>query len=221
MPDTLLQLDNDLFLALNGYNTPWLDTFMWYYSGKLVWAFLYAAILTGITYRFGWKRALGILVVIGLIITVCDQLCGHYVRYSIERMRPSNPDNPISDMVHIVRGYRGGPFGFPSCHAANSFGLAVFVSLLFRSRAITAIMLLWALVTAWSRIVLGVHYPGDLLAGAITGTITAIAAYYSSRAIYHHYNHRHVTRDSIPALLIISAMLISVGTMAITACFTC
>ena len=221
MLDTLQQLDTDLFLTLNGYNTPWLDTFMWYFSGKLVWIFLYVSILAGIIYRFGWRRALGILLVIILIITVCDQLCGHFVRYSIERMRPSNPDNPISHRVHIVRGYRGGPFGFPSCHAANSFGLAVFTALLFRSRTITAIMMLWALVTAYSRIVLGVHYPGDLLTGAAVGTLTAITAYYSSRAIYRRYSHRHVTRDSIPTLTISSTMLLTIGIMAITACFTC
>lgn len=221
MQDTLLQLDSDLFLTLNGQNTPWLDTFMWYFSGKLVWGFLYAAILAGIIYRFGWRRALGILLVIALIITVCDQLCGYFVRYSIERMRPSNPENPISPLVHIVRGYRGGPYGFPSCHAANSFGLAVFIALLFRSRALTAIMLLWAMVTAYSRIVLGVHYPGDLIAGGLTGTATAIVAYYSWRAIYRRQQHRHVTRDSIPTLVISSTMFLIVSAMAITACFTC
>jgi len=221
MLETLQRLDTDLFLTLNGMNHPWLDTFMWYYSGKFVWAFLYAAILAAIIYRYGWRRAIGLLAVIALIITVCDQLCGHLVRYSIERMRPSNPDNPISDLVHIVRGYRGGPFGFPSCHAANSFGLAVFIALLFHSRPLTVVMILWAIVTAGSRITLGVHYPGDLLTGAAIGSLTAIAAYYSSRAIYRHYHHKHISiKDSIPTLLITTSMLITVAAMAVTAVFS-
>lgn len=221
MLETLQQLDTDLFLTLNGANTPWLDTFMYYYSGKIVWAFLYASILAAIIYRYGWRRGLGILLVIALIITLCDQVCGSWVRHTVERMRPSNINNPISDMVHIVNGHRGGPYGFPSCHAANSFGLAVFISLLFRSRVIVITMLLWALVTAYSRIVLGVHYPGDLLVGAIAGTLIAIAAYYSSRAVYRHYRHRRTTIDSIPALIILTAVIITVASMAITACFTC
>lgn len=221
MLETLQQLDNDLFLSLNGVNFPWLDTFMWYYSGKTVWIFMYLTIAIGIFYRYGWRRGLGILLVIALVITVCDQLCGNLVRHSIERMRPSNPNNPISSMVHIVRGHHGGPYGFPSCHAANSFGLAVFISLLFRNRMITIIMLLWALVTAYSRIVLGVHYPGDLLTGAIVGSMVGALAYFSSRSIYRRYPHRPVAVDNIPLSIIAGAMALTVITMAITATITC
>lgn len=221
MLETLQQIDTEIFLALIGANCPWLDNFMWYFSGKWIWIPLYVAIAAAIVYRYGWLRAIGLLIVIGLIITVCDQLCGHWVRDSIQRLRPSNLSNPISDMVHIVNGNRAGAYGFPSCHAANSFALATFISLLMRNRAVTAIMLLWAIVTAYSRIILGVHYPGDLLAGAIAGTAVSLAAYYSSRAIYRRYPCRGTRGGTLPVKLIgYTAGVLTAGmsVMAILAC---
>lgn len=99
------------------------------------------------------------------------------IRPEVARLRPSNLENPLSEMVHIVNGYRGGSYGFPSCHAANTFGLAFFVVYLFRSRLLSTFILVWALVTCYSRAYLGVHYPGDLLAGAVLGFVGASLCY--------------------------------------------
>lgn len=220
MLETLQNIDTDIFLAINGATTPWLDTFMWYFSGKWIWIIFYIAIAAGIIYRYGWAKGFGILLVIGLIITVCDQMCGHWVRDSIQRLRPCNLNNPISSMVHIVNGHRAGAYGFPSCHAANSFALATFISLLFRHKAVTIVMLLWAIVTAYSRIVLGVHYPGDLLTGAIAGTLVAVTAYYSSRAIYHRYPRREPRKGNLPVKLICYTCAAVTAGMSLTAIFT-
>lgn len=213
------QLDTDLFLWLNNHTCQWLDNFMWLYTGKLEWIPLYVAILLAMYYKYGWRRTLGLLVLVALIITVCDQMCGHWVRNTIMRLRPANPDNPISPMVHIVNGYRGGPYGFPSCHAANTFGLAVFVSLLFRQRAITIAMFLWAVVTAYSRVILGVHYPGDLLVGAIVGSCVAVATYYSARAIYRKYPRQEVNMSCRPTMYIVYTLIATVVVMAIISAF--
>ena len=217
MLDTLQQLDSDLFLALNHATCEWLDNFMWYFSGKWVWAFLYAAILWSFFYRYGWKRALGLVLLMALIITVTDQLSGHWVRYAVARLRPSNLENPLSPMVHIVNGYRGGPYSFPSSHAANAFALATFLSLLMRSRAETLSMFLWAIVTAYSRIVLGVHYPGDLMVGAAAGSAVAAAAYYSARAIYRRYPHDEVRPSRLPVMVVTGMLWAIVLVMAIVA----
>ena len=82
-----------------------------------------------------------------------------------------NLDNPLSAMVHVVDGYRGGSYGFPSCHAANSFAFAAAVALIVRSRRCSLFVFGWAVLNSYSRIYLGVHYPGDLFCGAVIGII--------------------------------------------------
>ena len=220
--NSLLQLDSDIFLAINGFNSNWLDGFMWLFSGKLVWVPMYLVIAAVLFKTWGWRRALCLLVAIGLIITVSDQMCGHWVRNTIMRLRPSNPDNPISPLVHIVNGYRGGPYGFPSCHAANSFGLAVFISLLFSRRWLTVAMLSWAIVTAWSRVVLGVHYPGDLIVGAMVGSLVAWGIWTLTLKVYNRYFTEKtplgLTLDR-GALYIIAALLLTTLTLALLPCF--
>ena len=102
---------------------------------------------------------------------------GFFVSTELWKRHPPNLENPLSAMVHIVNGYRGGSYGFPSCHAANTFGLAFFILYLFRSRLLSTFILAWALVTCYSRAYLGVHYPGDLLAGAVLGFVGASLCY--------------------------------------------
>lgn len=122
--------------------------------------------------------ALGCAVAIAFTIVLADQTGASLIRPIAERLRPSNLDNPISEMVHIVNGYRSGRYGFPSCHAANTFGLAFFVFYLFRNRLLSTFIFGWAVVTCYSRAYLGVHYPGDLLTGALLGFASASLCYW-------------------------------------------
>lgn len=100
---------------------------------------------------------------------LADQVCSSLIRPVVARLRPANLENPIVDMVYIVNGYRGGSYGFPSCHAANSFGLALYVVFTFRKRWLSLFIIAWAVLNCYTRIYLGVHYPGDLLVGGIIG----------------------------------------------------
>lgn len=217
MIEYLQQLDQQLMLALNGHFTAYTDQFMYLYSGKWEWIPFYLCIARALVKWRGWRQALVLLVTTGLIITVCDQLCGHVVRNYFERPRPSNPAGPIGDLIHIVNGYRGGPYGFPSCHAANAFGLAVFISLIVRERTVTAAMLIWAVLTAYSRIVLGVHYPGDLLVGAITGSLVATAAWLAVRRWLAR--HDEITSPATVTPWILYPLMATVALMAVTAIF--
>lgn len=174
--DALLPLERDLFFALNGSNSPFLDQVMWMFSGRLVWIPLFLFIIFLFFYQTAWKEALLVTLFFVLLFAVCDQVASSFFKSLFERFRPTHhPD--FKDMVDIVNGYRGGRYGFISSHATNSFGLAVFLSLLFRNRRVTIAVVCWALLNSYTRIYLGVHFIADILAGMIVGTILAFLLY--------------------------------------------
>lgn len=173
----VINTDTDVFLFLNGMHNAFFDSFMSAYSGKWIWVPMYLTFWYVMLRNFSWKVTLLCMVSLALVITFADQVCATFIRPFAERMRPSNLNNPISGVVHVVDGYRGGRYGFPSCHAANTFGLAFFIFFLFRRKWLTFFMLFWAVLTCYSRVYLGVHYPGDLLVGALIGWIGAWGVY--------------------------------------------
>lgn len=183
MLDFLIDIDTRLFLALNELHLPFFDYFMKVFTGKVIWVPMYAMILFILYRRFGWRVATVYVVGIVLIIALTDQLCASCIRPFVERLRPANPENPIHTDVHVVDGYRGGAYGFPSCHAANSFALATICTLLFAARRFTVFIFTWAVINSYSRLYLGVHYPGDLIFGAIVGSAIAVAVYYLANAL--------------------------------------
>lgn len=134
MLETIQQLEDTILLAVNGLHTPILDDFMWLVSGRWTWVPLYAFLLfflykrTGLAKTFLW--VLGIV----LVILLSDQISIHGLRQIFCRMRPSNPDNPISPLVHLVNNYHSGRYGFPSAHAANTWALVVYLGLILRKK---------------------------------------------------------------------------------------
>ena len=163
----LSEVDTNVFLFFNGIHSPFWDYFMSAFTGKIIWVPMYATILYILLINFHWKVVLCYVAAIALTITFADQMCSSIIRPVVARLRPANLENPIVDLVHIVNGYRGGSYGFPSCHAANSFGLAMYVIFLFRKRWLSVFIITWAVLNCYTRIYLGVHYPGDLIAHKI------------------------------------------------------
>ena len=96
---------------------------------------------------------------------------------AIRQLRPSDLANPVHTLLHIVHGYTGGQYGFPSCHAANSFAIAMFASLWFRRRWLTVTLVVWALAECYTRLYLGVHYPSDIVGGTAIGSVVAYSIY--------------------------------------------
>lgn len=211
----LNQWDTDLLLAINGWHNGYWDTFMYAFSGKWVWVPMYAALVYVLARNLPWRTTLWCLVGVALCITFADQVGASLIRPWAERLRPANPENPISDLVHIVNGYRGGRYGFPSCHAANTFGLAFYLMLVVRRKALTGLLVAWALVTCYSRAYLGVHYPGDLLAGALLGLAGAALCYTLFRLVARYERPRHFRQLWVPALV----CGLTVAAMLVYACF--
>lgn len=186
----LNHIDTDVFLCLNGHHNIYWDYFMTMYSSRWVWIPLYLSFFLVMLRNFHYKVTLTSLAVIVLIVFVCDQTASTILKPLVERMRPSNPDNPISPMVHVAFGYRGGRYGFPSSHSANSWGMAFFAMYLVRRNLLTLFLFGWALVMCYSRIYLGVHYPGDILVGCIIGYLTATANYWAFRYLKWEYTRQ-------------------------------
>ncbi len=175
MLEKLIEADTNLFLWLNSFHNSFFDSIMWFISGKKEWIPLYLLILGIIIYKYK-SKSVWIILSISLVIACSDLVSTQVLKDGIQRFRPThNPE--ISHLVHIVNDYRGGYYGFVSSHAANGFGLAVFIVLLLRNKSLSVFMLAWAVLVSYSRIYLGVHYPGDILGGALLGSAFAIIFY--------------------------------------------
>lgn len=183
MIEFLNNLDTEIFLAINGAHSPFFDSFMMMFTGRFIWVPMYAMVLLILFKGCRWQAATVYLLALVAAICLTDQTCASVIRPAVERMRPSNIENTLSDFTYIVDGYRGGSYGFPSCHAANSFALATFVALFVKRKGFTLFILGWALLNSYSRLYLGVHYPGDLFVGAIVGSLFGLACYHAARLV--------------------------------------
>ncbi len=164
----LEQIDQQLFLFLNGFNSPFWDTVMYWISYKFTWVPLYLATLIYFIYKQRTKAILTIVMTV-VVIAFADQISVNLFKNVFLRYRPCH-NLDIQNMIHLVNNKCGGQYGFVSSHAANAFGFAIFAALIIRNKYTTAALIVWALVVSYSRIYLGVHYPADILGGAILGT---------------------------------------------------
>ena len=176
MIEYLVALDIEAFKILNGAFNPFLDHFMWLVSGKFAWILMCIALLY-VVFRNNWKNGVVSLLFIALTITLCDQISSTFIKHTVERLRPTHTE-ALMPLVHTVNGYVGGLYGFVSSHAANSFGVAMFLALMFKQRLFSLLIFLWAVVLSYSRIYLGVHFPGDILGGAIVGLLVGYLVYF-------------------------------------------
>ncbi|MFZ0281717.1 MAG: phosphatase PAP2 family protein [Bacteroidales bacterium] len=167
-------VDQQIFLFLNSMNSPFLDTVMYTISRIIIWIPLYLAILIYLLLRYKRKFIIIILFII-VAVTLTDQFA-LLIKNSVDRLRPCH-EPALSGLVHLVNGKCGGLYGFVSSHAANSFNVALLSLLFIRKRWYTISIIIWAVIVGYSRIYLGVHYPGDVICGSILGALTGWGVY--------------------------------------------
>jgi len=161
----ILDLDKEVFLFLNGFHSDFWDTIMLMVTRKETWLPFFAIILYYIVKNYKVK-AIPILVFLTLTILLSDQV-SVLLKENIQRLRPVH-DTIIGEMVHNVL-RKGSYYGFVSSHAANGFGIFIFTSRIFKNKSYRLLLLFWAVIFSYSRIYSGVHYPLDILGGAILG----------------------------------------------------
>ena len=171
----LHNVDVQAFTALNSMHALYFDHVMWMVSSMMSWVFP-AVVLLIMLSRLGWKQTLLVVALIGLAVLIADQLSSGLIKHTVCRPRPSH-NTDLMSTIHILNDYRGGMYGFTSSHAANSVAVAVALGSVMKNRTLLVVMLLWALLQSYSRIYLGVHYPGDILGGILVGTLAGWVAW--------------------------------------------
>lgn len=174
--EQLIHIDQQWLIAINHWYAPWADQVMWLISGKLTWLPLYALLIGLLFWRFGWKRALVMLAAFGVAVGLSDYISSGIIKHWVCRPRPTH-EPALEGLLHIVNDYRGGAYGFVSSHAANTVSCALLFSLIWRNWKATLPLMVWVALNCYSRMYLGVHYPGDIIGGLMVGSLVALMVY--------------------------------------------
>lgn len=165
------EIDIAIFQFLNGLHAEWMDPIMVMLSSKGFWIPGYLLIAFLLLKKWDWKELVFFGLLVGVMVVLADQIASGILKPWVAQYRPCRPEAGLEFVVHTVNGKCGGKYGFASSHAANFFTMATLFSFKFNRRPWSVVFFLLAMIAAYSRIYLGVHYPGDILAGAAIGLV--------------------------------------------------
>ena len=155
--------DIGILLWINGHHAEWLDSTMWLVSGPKTWLPLYILLIAAVIARFrNWRTVLLILLGFAIAIGLSDLIASGVLKPLVARLRPTH--EPALDPC--------------SSHAANTMACALLFSIIKRKKTVTASLMTWVAVTCYSRMYIGVHYPSDIMAGLLVGTLLAGLVYW-------------------------------------------
>jgi undecaprenyl-diphosphatase len=198
MMETLQNIDVDVLVWINHtFKSDWMDGFMLFCSGKLTWLPLYALLLFFL-YKSNPKKIWIHLIVLACCIALADQIASSLFKPLVERLRPChNPE--VSNQLFLIKDVCSGQYGFVSSHAANVFAVFFFFYLkaVFEDKKILLYLLfVWAFLVSLSRVYLGVHYPGDVLCGALVGIFSSYLIVWLEGLIERMYSEGLLTKKN-------------------------
>ncbi len=173
MIEEIIDFDKVLFLYLNSLGSKSFDFFWLLITNKFLNFIIYFSLLFAVYRRYGITKARNIFLLVLILIGMVDQTT-NLSKFFFERPRPCY-DDQISLLSRLVSSRCGGKFSFFSAHASNSFALAIFFSFIFKNfKFIRVLIVFFASLIAYSRVYIGVHYPLDIIFGAIVGVFFSI-----------------------------------------------
>ena len=171
MEEIILE-DKQAMIFLNNLGSSTFDPFWILVSEKWFWIPLYVIFLYFLYKNFNKKSLFYILLFVALGITASDQIANIF-KFGFERLRPCH-DPSLEGLLREVT--CGGKFGFYSAHSSNSFFVATYLTILLgkKIKQLPYFLFVWAAIVAYSRVYLGMHFPGDIIIGAIMGILLAL-----------------------------------------------
>ncbi len=225
----LIALDQQLLTWFNGSDSLLLDNLVLMLTSGVTWIPLYVVLFVLVMKNN--ETMSQIMLIVGcaaLCVLLADGLADGLAKPFVERPRPCN-DPILKYTVDVVGRHRESGFSFFSAHAANTMSLAVFFALLVRHRMFTAAMLAWSVLNGWTRLYLGLHYPGDVVCGFLWGAVAGLAVYLFFYKVYLkisprlNYISTQYTRTGYSIIdidLVISVLVLTVAVAVLGSLFT-
>lgn len=188
MLECILSADLSLLRFFNSGNSVYFDALVPMLTSGLTWIPLYIALFYLVVKNHETMAQIRLIVATAVVCVCLAGGIGDFiVKPMVGRLRPCN-DPMVKAQLNLVAGTLSESYSFFSSHAANTFSLAMFFSLLVRDRLFTIVMFLWALLNCWTRLYLGVHYPSDILCGMLYGSFVGVVVYLAFYKLFYKFN---------------------------------